>query len=45
MEEDVKQTMDLVSQMQSIDQDRLKEMFSAIRKSLAVYDKPAKKVP
>ena len=45
IEEDVKETMDLVSQMRSMDQDRLKEMFSAIRKFLAVYEKPTKKVP
>ena len=45
IEEDVKQIMDLVSQMRSMDQDRLKEMFSAIRKYLAVYEKPTKKVP
>ena len=44
-EEDVKQIMDLVSQMQSMDQDRLKEIFSVIRKFLAVYEKPTKKVP
>ncbi|HJO91393.1 MAG TPA: hypothetical protein QF606_06970, partial [Anaerolineales bacterium] len=42
---DVTQIMDLVSQMRSMDQDRLKEMFSAIRKYLAVYEKPTKKVP
>ncbi len=45
IEEDVKQIMGLVSQMRSMDQERLKEMFSAIRKYLAVYEKPAKKVP
>ena len=44
-EEDVKQMMDLISQMQSMDQDRLKEIFSVIRKFLAVYEKPTKKVP
>ena len=41
----VKEMMGLVSQMRRMDQDRLKEMFSAIRKFLAVYEKPAKKVP
>ena len=45
IEEDVKEIMDLVSQMRSMDQDRLKEIFSAIRKFLAVYEKPTKKVP
>ena len=45
IEENVKEMMDLVSQMRRMDQDRLKEMFSAIRKFLAVYEKPAKKVP
>ena len=45
IEEDVKEIMDLVSQMRSMDQDRLKVMFSAIRKFLAVYEKPTKKVP
>ena len=45
IEEDIKEIMDLVSQMRSMDQDRLKEIFSAIRKFLAVYEKPTKKVP
>lgn len=45
IEEDVKEVIGLVSQMRSMDQDRLKEIFSAIRKFLAVYEKPAKKVP
>ena len=45
IEEDVKEITDLVSQMRSMDQDRLKVMFSAIRKFLAVYEKPTKKVP
>ena len=45
IEENVKEMMGLVSQMRRMDQDRLKEMFSAIRKFLAVYEKPTKKVP
>ena len=45
IEEAVKEISDIVKHMQTIDQERLKEIFTVVRKYLAIYDKPMRKVP
>ena len=45
IEETGKEISNLVNQNRTMDQERLKDIFAIVRKYLAVYDKPVKKVP
>lgn len=45
IEEAGKEISNLVNQIRTMDQERLKDLFAIVRKYLAVYDKPVKKVP
>jgi len=45
LEEVANEISDIVKHMQTIDQDRLKESLTVVRKFLAIYDKPMRKVP
>lgn len=45
IEESAKEITNFVNQMRTTDQERLKDIFTVVRKFLAVHDKPVKKVP